>query len=347
MSLRTRLLLGYGLLTVALLASVCGAALVFHVLGRGIDRVLEENVASVRVATQLIELLERHNANVFRALSARRGEAGPQEEAAFFAALRQARSNITVAGELEVIDDIEIAYRDLAGASDRLLAAPLEDPIAQYEREVAPAFAACSAKLHTLLDLNTTAIHAADRRARRLATQSSIVFATLAAAGLMLLTLVSSQMHRHLWEPLAGLREAAESMAGGDTQRRLPRQVDNELGQLAALLNTVLDERDSAVGRTQGVLAQQRQLVLAVLVSLGEPAALIGLDGAIIASTLGDDETQRLIASESELRAAWRSLSEAQRSHPLTLNLRTGQPVQLRLLLSPPDRALGWLVRFL
>lgn len=345
MSLRTRLLLGYGLLTVVLLASVCGAAIVLHTLGRAIDQVLEENLASVRVAARLNELLERHNTMIFQSLTGQEPIPPQQQEREFFDALREAERNITVAGEREAIGNIESAYRDFGEASARFLAAPRGDPLSQYEAEVAPALATCKAKLQQLFDLNIEAIQRADRNARRLAMRASLALATLAGVALILLPLASSQIHRHLYQPLAAMQQAAEAMAAGDSRRRLPTLVDRDLGQLATTLNSAFAERDNAAGRARGVLAQQRQLLLGLLASLGEPAALIGLDGAVVAATLDDETTQALTASQPALRAASSSLPQGQQTTPFTLRLNEGLTVHCQLLLAPPDRAVGWLVR--
>ncbi len=347
MSLSTRLMLGYGLLIVVLLASVTGAALIFRQLASGIDTVLKENVASVRIAARLLELLERHNGSLFQVLSG-----GPQPEQVrhglereFRDALIAARGNVSVAGEVELIKGIEETFQRFIETRARLLAAPEADPLPQYDREVAPALAACRAKLQQLLDMNTLAIGVADRDARQLAGQAGTVLAALAAAALMLLAMVSSQMHRHLLGPLAVMQQAAEAIAAGDSRRRLPAAGDSELGRLATQLNAALTSRDDTSGRAKGLLAQQRQLLIGLLASLAEPAALVGLDGGVVASTLGDDATEVLATSQRSLRAAWSGEVRAEIAHTHTLSLSAGESFRLKLLLAPPDRAVGWLVQ--
>lgn len=347
MTLRTRLLLGDGLLIVVLLASVLGAALTFHRLAQGIEIILADNVTSVRIAARLLELLERYHAGVFHGLSGG-GEEEPRwvdTESEFLQALAQAKSTVAVVGELELVNDVEESFARCASASSRLLAAPGIDPLATYEEEVAPACAQCAATLGELIDLNIEAIRVADRDARQLARQAGTALAILAAAALVLLGLVSRQLHRHLLDPLEALRDAAATIAAADGRCPLPVWGDKELRELATQLNAALMAREEAVARTGGLLAQQRQLLLGLLASLPEPVALVGLDGQVVASTFTDDETEVLTRSQAAFRTARTERDTTPKAAPRALRLANGQFVRLQPLVAPPDRAVGWLVQ--
>ena len=77
MRIRTRILVGYGYLVGLLVLGAASAAIGFQQLGAAIDRVLAENIDSVRASIAMLESLERQDSATLRLLI----EGEPRSEA--------------------------------------------------------------------------------------------------------------------------------------------------------------------------------------------------------------------------------------------------------------------------
>lgn len=347
MTIRTRILLAYGYLVTTLVASAAGSALAFHHLGRSIATVFSENVASLRVATGLLDQLERQDSATLEALLGRdasdpRLEAGDK---AFRLLLGQARANVTAPGEAAVVARIETSFEAYITARSSILTTSHPDPLAAYEARALPAFATCKGAVVELLELNTVAIRQADQRSVRLAARASGALALLVAATLLSVGLLSRSLQEGVLERLGRMGADARAIASGDLARRLRVGPQDELGVLAHQLNSALAARDEVEDRMRGVLAQQRQVLLGMLGGLPRPAALLGLDGSLVASTMRPEIETSLMQHRVEIAARGGHAAVPVQSDQELLELDTGTRVSLTPLVAPPGRPVGWLVQ--
>jgi hypothetical protein len=283
MQLRTRLLVGYAYLVALLLVAAGSAALVFLDLSQGIGRLLDENYRSVRAAVHMTQALERQDSLTLALLVDPEADADElaTHDAAYAAALEEAEANVTLAGESDVVGRIRAGFTRLREARRQVLAAPGAG-LEAYRSGVQPAFIELHREVVRLLEMNHEAMLAADQRARRTATLAGMWLGGLSALALLSLPLMSRALQRGLLVRLRELRETAQAIAGGDAGRRLRERGRDELAFVARQFNRVLDARDELRGRWEGRLAQQRQLVLALLAEVGG-GAVLGLDGALLA----------------------------------------------------------------
>jgi hypothetical protein len=144
MKLRTRILLGYWYLVGLLIVGAAGAALSFLSLGRSIGIVLEENFDSVRASMAMLDALERQDSALLSKLLGDPEATATLDasERAFVKAVAAARANITIAGEVEVLDRIEDGHAKFLAARDRLLGGTWERPLVAYQAETLPLFMA-------------------------------------------------------------------------------------------------------------------------------------------------------------------------------------------------------------
>jgi NtrC-family two-component system sensor histidine kinase KinB len=302
MDLRTRVLVGYGYLVSLIVVSAVAAALGFHHLGNRLSEVLEENFASVRWSMQMIEALERQDSALLAALLGD-GEAAralDESEKTFLAALGRARSNVTEDREVDVIDRVDGAYATYRKARVRLLAEPHEHPLEAYRAEALPRFDEVKREVVELLDVNHAAMVRADEAARAAARRNAAGHGLVMVLALVSFAWLSRTLRRELLDRLGNLKVIAQAMAAGDQERRADATRADELGLLAGQLNEILDRQAELDGRMKARLAASSDLVLGLLGSLGEPAALLASDGRVVASTLPDDETARV-------RKGWRN----------------------------------------
>jgi HAMP domain-containing protein len=349
MNLRTRILVGYGYLVTLLVVSAGGAALSFHWLGRSIDRVLRDNVTGVRVATAMLESLERQDSATLGLLLGRDEAADlAQAQQAFRTTLAQASTDLTMPDEGEIVAQIRDRFEDYLTTRDGLLGARPADALQAYEREISPRLAATKNVVFELLEANSNAVRDTDREARLVAFRSSIALGVLVSVALLSLGYISRNLQRELLGRLVEMKSAAEAIAAGDLRRRLAPARDDELGVVASQLNAALGALGALDGRMRGLLAQQRQLLLGLLAQRAEPAALVGLDGEIIASTLTEGETELLTERLDEVRARSRAMvrsPDGVAADGFHLELAPGQALAATALVAAPGRAVGWLVR--
>lgn len=340
MKLRTRILLGYWYLVGLLILGAAGAALSFLGLGRSIGTVLEENFDSVRASMAMLDALERQDSALLSKLLGDPGadEALQASEKAFVAAVASARTNITIAGETDVLDRIEKGYGDYRDARDVLLEGGWDRPLAAYQARTLPRFMAVKQSVYDLLDLNHEAMVEADQRAQNAARRRAVVHGLLVVAALLSLAFLSQALGRDVLARLAELTGVAQSIAAGDTDRRAVAGSDDELGVVARQLNAVLDHAEETEAELEGRLRQDRQLLLGLLAELPQPAALLSLGGAVVASTLPAAD---LAVVEGAVAATdIRTMLDQTRVHRKVGN---GLEVGLRLLEAEGERPVGWL----
>jgi methyl-accepting chemotaxis protein len=338
MRLATRILLGYWYLVILLVIIAAGAALGFHTLGSNIGRVLTENFDSVRSSTAMMESLERQDSAVLALLLGREGARHALEtsEESFRQALGRARANITLPEEEPVIEDIEQRFAAFAAARDQLLGATPEYPLRAYDEETFPKFEAVKAGVIDLLEINHQAMVEADRQAQATASQRATVLALLVLLALFSLAFLSRALNRTLLERLDELAEVAEAIAGGSFDRRAAVQYPDELGAVARQLNAVLDRQQEVENTMVGRTALYRDLLVGLLGALPRPAAIVGLDGRVLASTLDAAADALIEQAASKIPAVDRGTAEAE-------FMTEKGAVGMRLLCVGAQRPLAWL----
>jgi HAMP domain-containing protein len=351
MTLRLRLLLGYGYLVALLLVATGSAMLGFLHLSESVDVILEENFASITAAMSMLEALERQDSATLAALLEGRGEVPEMEayEEAFLAALEAAEGNVTLEAEGPLLERLRrdfLAYRE---ARDRLLAAPPASPLRAYNTRVFPVFSAAKAQLFELLDLNHQAMVEADREARRAALQNGAWLGFLVAVALISLVFLSRALQRRLLARLADLRRGMGAIAAGEHHRRLREDESDELGTIARHFNELLDQLQQVEARMRGRLSQERQAVLGLVRHVGGGAAVYDLSGRLLAGGEEEPFGGRLpdalmdwIDEEGSRRLDAVGEEGGDGSQVVDVD---GRPMRIDLLLASPRRPVGWLVR--
>ena len=350
MTLRLRLLLGYGYLVALVLVAAGSALLGFLQLSAGIGTVLEENVKSIAAAMRMIESLERqHGATLAALLEARPpdGEMAAQDEA-FREALGVARANVTEEAEPEVLAAIARDYEAYRRACAELLATRPERPVGAYERSAAPSFAAVRRGVVRLLDVNHGAMVEADRAARRAALANGAWLGALVAVSLLSFGFLSRAIQRHILSRLDHLRRGSEAVAEGDTRRRLLDREEDELGRVAAAVDRLLDRLQQTEGRARAEVRRERRLALALLAGHGPGAAVFDLEGRLLAGEVGEEVEARVrewARGEQGARARAAGRGGAAPGAGAAAPVALGGGLEARPLRAPDGGTVGWLVR--
>lgn len=348
MTLRARLLLGYGYLVALLLVVAGSAALGFLGLSAGIEVVLDENFESIRAAMTMTEALERQDSAILALLiegrlGAAEGAAASlaEQEEVFRQALERAAGNVTEVDEPAVLERIRDRYEAFRQARDELVAESPERPLAAYNREVFPRFSQVKQDVRLLLTINQRAMIEADREAREAAIQSGTWLGFLVVIALVSLVFLSRALQRQILARLEELRTGVGSIAAGK-HRRLREMGSDELGLIARNVNGLLDRYEELECRTRGRVSQERRLVLGLLGAAGDGAVLYDLSGSRLA---GDAE---LGAADDEITAWIRTDGRklAASAVPVRREIEVDDHrAELELLIAPGDRPAGWLAR--
>lgn len=345
MTLRTRLLLGYGYLVALLLITAALSALGLQRFGRSLDRVLAENVTSVQAAMDMLEALERQREATFALLLGDQAAAVTlaTADAEFDLALRTAREHAFAAGEPALVERLGAATSALRAARQGLFDRRADKLLAAHEELVGPHFLAAKQDVMALLRTNTEAVRDADQKAREEALAFALGLATLVVLALLSLGFMSRALQQTILSRLAKLQELSDAIAAGDRARRFPIWRDDELGVLARHLNVALDRHEALQAQMEGRFNQQCQLLLGHLAQLDRPAALVALDGDVIASTLGARAEARVAALADSIRAERKSA--APQGVKVTRRITDAQGVvTLQLLVANGARPVGWFV---
>jgi hypothetical protein len=178
MSLRARLLTGYGIFIAALVALAAWSAWRLHDMGKVSRRIISENYDSVVAAQEMKESLERQDSAALFVLLGARERAMTQlreHRARFDQNLGKAASNITETGEPAAIAAIQRDRNIYYQRFDAFIANSTADDTSrhnEYVTQLEPQFNQLRADCEHLLQLNQRAMRvkaeaAADRFAYR------------------------------------------------------------------------------------------------------------------------------------------------------------------------------------
>jgi len=345
MTLRARLLLGYGYLVALLLFTAGSATLSFLHLSAGIEVVLDENFRSIRAAMAMIEALERQDSATLAALIEGHHQMVDMasHEEAFQDALDEAAGNVTEEDEPETLAAIHADYAAYLKAREALFADLPDRPLTAYNQRVFPRFSAVKHDVIRLLDINQRAMFRADRQARETAVQSSTWLGFMVIVALISLVFLSRAMQRRILSRLSRLRSGL-FVISSDLQGRLREEGGDELAMIAKSVNRLLDQNEELKARNQGRLAQERRLVLGLVGASGEGAALFTLSGELIAGEVEDRALEGVVSAW--IQGPGRRHAEAAR--PLAKRIEGGADegaAEVELLLAPGERPVGWLAR--
>jgi NtrC-family two-component system sensor histidine kinase KinB len=246
MTLKQKILVGYGVLFILMALVVAWAVTNLVTLGKATDAILRENYRSILAAENMVDLLERQDSAVLLLFlgDVETGIAQFREnEAVFLQWLARAKDNITIEGEAELVRSIETDYAtyrhqfsaltDLSGAKE-----PHQEPaVSIYHESVFPLFAKVRGTCIALRRLNEETMYGASVRAGNVAERAIWSTAVVATSALALALIFSLVLAERLVRPLRRLMDASRKISSGDYSVQVPVETGDELGRLAGEFN--------------------------------------------------------------------------------------------------------------
>lgn len=344
MTIRTRLLIGYGYLVSLTVVVAVVSALGLQRFARDVGRVVDASGARLERGLSLLRALQAERATASRALArgledgVRGGLALPGAEHRTDDALAAVVSAAAAGHERELADRLtnelrSVRTRRRAALGGRAAATPAA------AIELNQLATGVEARATELLRAGHERTLTAERAARDDALGWAVLLGALVALALLSVGFISRGLQRSVLARLAELAEVAEDQAAGDRARRMRVRGEDELATIARQLNEALDRQQAVRAQAEGRVAQGQQLVVAQL-EAGPPAALVGLDGVIVATTLPERERARLAALAPAVEALRGPLPEVGEERWLPADGASGFALRL---LRAGGRPIAWL----
>jgi NtrC-family two-component system sensor histidine kinase KinB len=335
-SLKRKILLGYGLgLGLVIVVSIW-AVVNLDRLGSASAAILRENYRSILAAENMINTLERQDSSLLLLMLGFEAEAAQQfreNEVEFLQWLSRAKDNITLADEPQTLKKLETGYLDYLSASALLFEtrAPQVNfqPLAYYRETILPKFKLVRAAATELREMNQAAMLLASEQAQEVATQA---IWSMSGFGFMVAALglgLSLLLAHILAQPLKEMTQAAEQIAEGHYDVILSVRSHDELGQLAREIMIMSGKlkafHELNISR---VLAEKRRSE-AIIRSMTDGLIVVDNTFKIIAINPMAARMLNITPGQAENRHFFEVIENQDLYHYLKTTVETGQPPQL------------------
>jgi NtrC-family two-component system sensor histidine kinase KinB len=250
-TLKKKILTGYGVAFTLMGLVVVWAVMNLVSLGKATDAILRENYRSILAAENMLGALERQDSGVlllFLGDTEKGISQFHENEAIFLQWLARAKDNITIQGEAELVHSIEGNYAkyrqqfsELTELSGARSAAGRFSPT-MYQQTMYPSFAEVRDACTQLRKLNEETMYAASVRAGQVARRAIWSTAGVAASALIVALLFSLLLAERIVRPLRRFMAASRKISMGDYSVQVPVETEDELGRLAGEFNQMASQ---------------------------------------------------------------------------------------------------------
>lgn len=283
-TLRLKILGSYGLVLLLLTLVLSWAFVNILRLGSASEAILSENYQSIRAAEDMIGALERQDSGVLLYLLGYQKK-GLQQYRAFqttFAEnLGQARGNVTIEGERQVVARIDSAYEHFLHETE-VISLSGSPPDSVYRNRMLSAFLDARRAVERLRHLNQETMVTASARAEAVAKRAVWSVGGVGVAALLLGFLFSLVLSNRLVRPIRQVRAAARRVAEGDYDVTVPVERSDELGRLAEEFNEMAAQlRAFEALNLERIVTEQRKSE-AIMQSIDDGLLAVGTDFDIL-----------------------------------------------------------------
>ncbi len=242
-TLRTKILLGYGIALALMVVILAWSYANLRGLGRASNAILTENYNSILAAENMINAIERQDSAILLLILRYQDEGLRQfaeNESQFLQWLARAKDNITIEGEAEIVAAIDSGYGAYLGRFSRLSLSLRTEPAdvnTLYHETVLPSFKSVRDACIHLREINQKTMFEASEHARYVATRAIVSMLTLGMVAIGVGLAFSLLLSALLTKPLSRIIAATHKIAEGDYDVEVGRASSDELGRLATDFN--------------------------------------------------------------------------------------------------------------
>lgn len=290
MTLKKKMLLGYGVVFVFLGLVVAWAVGNLIFLGAATEAILKENYRSILAAENMVGALERQDSAVLFTIL---GEPDKgialirEQEADFLQWMARAKDNVTIPGEddlIRIIDKRFTDYRSLVFNFTRTQEIPSSASFqskAYYFGTILPLFSEIRGMCLQLRHLNESTMYSASIRANKIASRAIYSTIAVAVSALILAFIFSLVLSERVANPVKVLMEASRRIADGDYNVKVPVKTKDELGLLAIEFNKMSEQLAQYHRMNIGQIIAEKKKVETVLASIDDGLVVFNLDNQI------------------------------------------------------------------
>lgn len=246
MTLKAKILIGYGVAFAFMGLVVAWAVTNLVSLGKATDAILHENYRSILAAENMVDELERQDSGIlimFLGASEKGIDQFRESEKVFLEWLARAKDNTTIQGEAELVQSIETDYSKYRRQFSRLTELrntakiPIQSSLATYQESVHPLFAKVREACVGLRYLNEKTMYEASVRASHVAKRAIWSTVLVAVSALIVALIFSLILAERIVRPIRYFMEASRKISSGDYTVKVPVETGDELGHLAGEFN--------------------------------------------------------------------------------------------------------------
>lgn len=285
LSLRTRLLLAWMPLAVALAGLAILSIWSVHYQSQLSQAILKDNYRSVLAAQRMKESIERIDSSTLYRLTGSPTQGEPdlaRHRPRFESELQMEESNITEKGEEEAAITLRNAWQNYQVLLDKNLSLTGEAARLHYFQSLLPAFDAVRFAADEVLSLNQDAMLRRSEHATQLGKQIESV---LIGVSLLILGLgwwISSSLTTRIVRPVSVLSQTARRLGQGDLEVRAVLSGRDELGVLAQEFNAMADHLLQYRRSSLGQLLRAQLASQSAIDSIPDPVVIFDLEGHIL-----------------------------------------------------------------
>lgn len=290
MSISTRLMLGLGFVVLLLVLLGTAGQLALASLSSAVDALLQEDYSAVEAADSLARAVDQQDAATFAAvLGDTSGYAVKRETAAreHYTAAREKLAAVNPANAIQgaalgKVDEAKGRYDD---AVKRLQALPRgPESVNVYYTSVEPEYVRLSTSITELAQQAQSRGGDAGADALRVAWRTRAWAGVITAVAFAALIWTATHLYRTIVWPLSEMARTARAISNREENRRFRRGSNDELGQLAALLNSLADRLFAKQREAEQRDAAHEQILESVLDRWTDGLAVVDGRGRVVAA---------------------------------------------------------------
>jgi NtrC-family two-component system sensor histidine kinase KinB len=245
MTLKQKILMGYGIIFGLMCVIVAWTILNHFFLRKSTEDILQENYRRITTAGKIVEALERQN-NAILMIFLGDVENGiskfQKNESEIDSLFGVARESVHLPGEEEIYESMVAYFEDYSKEFSSIIDLPEKDESLQsqllfYTQTVYPLFLRVRDRAIKLRDLNETAMYEASLQSRNLAGRALWSTVVVAALGMIIVLTLSLILAGRIVRPLRELMTASRKISEGDYGVQVRDDRKDELGSLAGEFN--------------------------------------------------------------------------------------------------------------
>lgn len=291
MTLKTRILLALGAMTLILVAIAVASSLFLSRLGTASEHIMKDNFISIEEATSMIDALDMMDNAVSKRFFSPIADF-PQlaivfqnSDSIFAHDLVLAEHNITEPGEREILIRLREQYN-----SYKHLALATSLSHEDFIRLVAPAYDTLKASCLALLDVNKQGMYIRNDRAKIAAREATMYTLLLSAFAVLLALGILFRFPALVLDPLAELTAKIKSIAERKYSERIEPTSHDEIGALAVSFNQMAAKLDEYERSNIDALIAEKKQSEAIVKSMNDGVIVLGRDRTIVlVNTVGSE----------------------------------------------------------